>query len=330
MVPLEGRTVILVDDGIATGGTARAAVQVARARGARRVVVAVPVAAPDVVQLLGRDADEVIAVQTPEYLMAIGGWYQDFRQTTDEELIQVLDQATARQLAKQADPPVSRVDEDVTIVADGHELGGHLDIPEGALGIVLFAHGSGSSRYSPRNRSVASFLNQGRLATLLFDLLTPTEANDRSLVFDIPLLAQRLRAATAWLRDVPQARDLPIGYFGASTGAGAALWAAADPEASIAAVVSRGGRPDLAIPRLADVRAPTLLIVGGYDSLVLDLNEEAARHLRCERRVAVVPGASHLFEEPGTLAQVAQLARDWFVQHFEPAVAPAEHTERPR
>jgi len=180
--------------------------------------------------------------------------------------------------------------------------------------VILFAHGSGSSRHSPRNRAVAAALQQAGLATLLFDLLTPAEEADRSLVFDIPLLGRRLQAATAWLRRDPAGvSGLPVGYFGASTGAGAALWAAAgDP--GVAAVVSRGGRPDLAGPRLGEVSAPTLLIVGSRDPMVLDLNREAQAALRAECRLEVVAGATHLFEEPGALDQVARLARDWFLR----------------
>jgi putative phosphoribosyl transferase len=182
---------------------------------------------------------------------------------------------------------------------------------------VIFAHGSGSSRHSPRNRSVASMLQDHGIATLLFDLLSEREAVDRSNVFDIALLAQRLAVVTQWLHRRPEARDLSIGYFGASTGAAAALYAAAQPDLPIAAVVSRGGRPDLAIDVLDRVNAPTLLIVGGDDVMVLELNQRAARSLRCEHRVEVVPGATHLFEEPGTLMQAATLAQQWFARHFQ-------------
>ena len=199
----------------------------------------------------------------------------------------------------------------MTIPAGTVPLAGHLTVPEGAAGIIVFAHGSGSSRFSPRNQAVAGSLHEASLATLLFDLLTDDEAAARANVFDIELLGDRLRAATAWLGQSPAAR-LPIGYFGASTGAAAALWAAGAPDAAVVAVVSRGGRPDLAGERLATVRAPTLLIVGGHDDDVLELNREAASALRCEHRVDVVPGATHLFEEPGALEQVARLAADWF------------------
>ncbi|GAB2937818.1 dienelactone hydrolase family protein [Nonomuraea fastidiosa] len=193
---------------------------------------------------------------------------------------------------------------------------GDLVVPGAALGLVVFVHGSGSSRHSPRNRYVAGALNEGGLGTLLFDLLTPEEEFDRANVFDIELLAGRLLERTAWVREQPETAGLPIGYFGASTGAAAALWAAAEPDNEIAAIVSRGGRPDLAGDRLAAVRAPTLLIVGGRDPVVVGLNEEAQRRLRADSKIVVVPGATHLFEEPGALDAVAEHAREWFGTHF--------------
>jgi putative phosphoribosyl transferase len=194
---------------------------------------------------------------------------------------------------------------------------GILTCPEKAQGIVLFAHGSGSSRFSPRNTYVASALQAAGLATLLFDLLTGDEAADRAKIFDIPLLAERLRAASDWVRDDAETRTLPIGYFGASTGAGAALVAAARADRPIGAVVSRGGRPDLAGPALPRVKVPTLLIVGALDHQVLALNREALAELNCEKELAVVPGATHLFEEPGTLDQVIGLALGWFSRHLQ-------------
>jgi dienelactone hydrolase len=202
-------------------------------------------------------------------------------------------------------------------------LEGNLVVPEGAAGVVLFAHGSGSSRRSPRNRSVARDLQERGLATLLIDLLTADEeAIDREtahLRFDIDLLAERLAGATDWLLERPETRRLRIGYFGASTGAAAALVAAALCPRSIGAVVSRGGRPDLAGDALPRVEAPTLLIVGGEDLEVLELNREACDRLSCEKKLEIVPRASHLFEEPGTLEAVARLAGDWFVKHLGPA-----------
>jgi putative phosphoribosyl transferase len=195
-------------------------------------------------------------------------------------------------------------------------LPGDLTMPDGARGIVLFAHGSGSTRQSPRNVRVATTLNDAGLATLLFDLLTPEEAGDRSLVFDIPLLADRLLAATRTVREEAGIEHMPLAYFGASTGAAASLWAAAELGDAVSAVVSRGGRPDLAGERLTRVTAPTLLIVGGEDHQVLDLNRDARRSLRCPNEIEVVPGAGHLFEEPGALERVAELAKDWFATHL--------------
>lgn len=196
-------------------------------------------------------------------------------------------------------------------------LDGDLVLPAGARGLVLFAHGSGSSRFSPRNRLVARQLQEQGLATLLLDLLTPDESADRALVFDVPLLSRRLEAAAAWLRERPEAAGLPLCFFGASTGAAAALWAAADLGDEVAAVVSRGGRPDLAAERLADVRAATLLVVGGADTAVLELNRSALELLRGERSLEIVPEAGHLFEEPGALERVAALAAAWFLAHTE-------------
>ena len=323
--PLAGRTAVVVDDGIATGSTARAACQIARAHGATRVVLAVPVAPRGWEARIAGAADELVCVDTPPDFFAIGQFYGDFSQTTDDEVITCLQRAAAPASrppaapAAAADPP-GRGGEprggEVEPAAGEVRLAGYLTVPENAAGIVVFAHGSGSSRHSPRNRHVARVLTGAGLGTLLFDLLTPEEELDRANVFDIGLLARRLTQVTGWLRAQPAAAEAAIGYFGASTGAAAALWAAAETGAGIAAVVSRGGRPDLARPRLAAVTAPTLLIVGGRDEVVLDLNRRAQAELRCENRLAVVPGATHLFEEPGTLAAAAALARDWFVRHL--------------
>ncbi|MFG2879215.1 phosphoribosyltransferase family protein [Streptomyces sp. NPDC048337] len=309
-----GRTAIVVDDGIATGATAAAACEVVRAMGAARVVLAVPVAPPDAVAWLRTEADEVVCLSTPHAFSAVGQWYQDFSQTPDEEVVDLL----ARAAATPAGPSAIEAETEVEVEVDagGVALAGDLTLPEGAGAVVMFAHGSGSSRHSPRNRAVAADLNRAGLGTLLFDLLTPAEEGHRANVFAIEVLARRLADATGWLRS---RESLPIGYFGASTGAAAALWAAADEDSGIGAVVSRGGRPDLAAPRLAGVRAPTLLIVGGRDTMVLDLNRQAQQELRhCENRLEIVPGATHLFEEPGTLDEVSALARDWFTRHLTP------------
>ena len=207
----------------------------------------------------------------------------------------------------------------ITIAPVGLE--GLLALPADAKGIVLFAHGSGSGRLSPRNNFVAQALRENGLGTLLFDLLTVEEARDRHKVFDIALLAQRLLMAAAWVRQDAETRDLLVGYFGASTGAAAALVAAAAGEGSAAAIVSRGGRPDLAGSALALVTAPTLLIVGGADFEVLALNRAALAESRCEKQLVIVPGATHLFEEPGTLEAVVEHARGWFSEHFTEAEA---------
>lgn len=210
----------------------------------------------------------------------------------------------------------SKTGETIQLGDSGRE--GILGMPDGASGIVIFAHGSGSGRFSPRNNFVALELQRGGVATLLVDLLSPEEELDRSSVFDIPLLAARLTQATSWVRNEPRTAHLAIGYFGASTGAAAALVAATEADSNIAAIVSRGGRPDLAGDALEQVRAPTLLIVGGLDAAVIALNEQAYDRLKGEKDLEVVPGAGHLFEEPGTLEMVARLARDWFRRYAGP------------
>ncbi|MDF6062549.1 phosphoribosyltransferase family protein [Streptomyces sp. NPDC053741] len=302
-LPLEGRAVVVVDDGVATGATARAACQVVRAQGAAYVVLAVPVAPPDAAARLREDADEVVCLSAPVLFSAVGEWYRDFSQTSDEEVVALLARASADAVTA----------EDVEVDAGGVPLSGDLVLPADAGAVVVFAHGSGSSRHSPRNRSVAAALNRAGLGTLLFDLLTPGEEVYRANVFDIGLLAGRLADTTDWLRRrVP----LPVGSFGASTGAAAALRAAAAADSGVGAVVSRGGRPDLAGADLSGVRAPTLLVVGGDDTTVIDLNRQAQAALHCENRLEIVPGATHLFEEPGALERVADLARDWFTAHL--------------
>ncbi|WP_418155141.1 phosphoribosyltransferase family protein [Actinoalloteichus caeruleus] len=322
--PLTGRTAILVDDGIATGSTARAAAQVVRAHGARRVILAVPVAPPEAVDALRDEVDDLICLETPSMFLAVGQAYAHFDQTSDAEVVDLLSRDHTGPSSVPGPPASSTTaDQDVTVPAGTVTLPGHLHLPAQPLGLVIFAHGSGSSRRSPRNQRVADALTAGHLGTLLFDLLTAEEERDRARVFDIPLLASRLRAATTWAREHPRAAGLPIGYFGASTGAAAALWAASDRDADIAAVVSRGGRPDLAGPHLPAVRAPTLLIVGGADEIVLELNRQAHTRLGGPADLAVVPAATHLFEEPGALDQVADLATRWFTTHLAALTHPA-------
>ena len=323
-ISLTGRIALIVDDGIATGATAKAACQVARAHGASKVVLAVPIGPDDIVARFAGYADEVVCLETPAYFFAVGQGYRNFTQTSDDEVVALLDRARrnfaeAAAIDAAADPPLR--DEEVRVLAGPVTVAGHLTIPENPRGIVVFAHGSGSSRHSPRNRYVAEVLNQAGLATLLFDLLTPAEERNRANVFDIEGLAGRLVDVSAWLASDPDTASLPVGYFGASTGAGAALVAATDPSVKVEAVVSRGGRPDLAGRYLAAVAAPTLLIVGGRDQVVLELNRRAQAAIPGQCELTVVPGATHLFEEPGTLEKVAELARDWFTDHLSRVVA---------
>jgi putative phosphoribosyl transferase len=309
-IPVTGATCVLVDDGLATGGTMVAAARWARVERAHRVLVAVPVGAAATLRTLETDpdVDAALSLLSPSAFGAVGAWYTEFGQLSDEDVIALLTDARDRETTARA----------AEIATGGAVLDADLSIPARPLGWVVFAHGSGSSRASPRNRSVATALNRAGLATLLFDLLTEDEARDRANVFDVQLLADRLIAATRWLEAVPQSRELPIAYFGASTGAAAALVAAAELGERVAAVVSRGGRPDLARGWLDDVQAPTLLVVGGADPVVLDLNSDAAARLTCPHRLAVVRGASHLFEEPGALEEVAELAAAWFTEHLDP------------
>jgi putative phosphoribosyl transferase len=329
-VPLEvrGRTVIVVDDGLATGLTDLAAVRALRTRGAGRIVVAVPVGARESVALVGEEADEVVCHTTPDELLGVGHWYEDFSPVSDADVLSLLGAAAAAQ-APPPDPvelpppmaPVARpVERELRLDLGGVELGGDLTLPAQPHGLVIFAHGSGSSRLSPRNREVAATLNQAGLATLLFDLLTEPEGRRRERVFDIPLLARRLEDVTRWAIADPATRGLPVGYFGASTGAAAALRAAAAVGDVVGAVVSRGGRPDLAADRLPYVSAATLLLVGSHDREVLELNRRAAAMLRCPHRLSVVDGAGHLFSEPGTLETVARLTVAWFEEHLAAAV----------
>jgi predicted phosphoribosyltransferase/dienelactone hydrolase len=310
-VALQGRTAIVVDDGLATGATMAAALKSARRQGAARVVCAVPVAAPEALAGVEELADDTVCLATPVPFRAVGRFYLDFSQVDDASVVEALGgngSTTNRGYA-----PVAKIATSVPF--DGGHLDADLVVPGDARGLVVFAHGSGSSRLSRRNQSVARSLNQRGFATLLFDLLTPRESDDPEARFNIPLLARRLHAAVDWAQREPRVAGLPIGLFGASTGAAATLLvAAADPE-RIAAVVSRGGRPDLAGERaLRRVRAPTLLIVGGEDHAVLDLNRAVRELMGDVAQLAIHPGATHLFEELGALERVAALAGDWFAR----------------
>ncbi|HYP38805.1 MAG TPA: phosphoribosyltransferase family protein [Chloroflexia bacterium] len=329
MPVVEGRTVILVDDGLATGVTASAAVRALRQMSPARLVLAVPVCAPQTAQALRTQVDDLVYVEMPHNFGAVGLWYRNFDQTTDEEVVDLL--SSARQVldkpAEESEPssnqrvrPQEITPVQVQVPVGNANLDGDLSLPDDPQGVVLFAHGSGSSRHSPRNRYVASVLNAAGFATLLIDLLTPKEeAEDistRHLRFDISLLAGRLVAVTDWLAMHPDLGRLPIGLFGASTGGGAALVAASERPEAIYAVVSRGGRPDLAGAALTDVHAPTLLIVGGEDRQVIALNKSAMARMHCVTHLEIVPGASHLFEERGALEQVARLAAEWFQRYL--------------
>lgn len=350
MVALAGRTVIVVDDGVATGATARAAARAARQRGAARVVLAAPVIAGGAVPELRADFDEVIAVDLPEPFYAVGLWYERFTQVSDDEVVSCLRRARGQPAEGEvgelwngewlgemggADPPAAVAEAEVLAIPfEGPSgpgvLEAELAVPPGAKGLVMFVHGSGSTRRSPRNQLVARGLQRAGFATLLFDLLTPSEALEdevtTELRFDIELLTGRVVAATRWVASLPRTRELRIGYFGASTGASAALAAAALLPELVAAIVSRGGRPDL-VPAelLVQVRAPVLLVVGSRDTTVLRLNRSVLPYLRAGE-LSVVPGATHLFEEPGALDSVARLAARWFDRRF---TAPAALGTRP-
>lgn len=316
---LKGRTVIVVDDGLATGMSATAAVRAVRKLGAKRIILAVPVCAEESAESIAADEKvEVVCAEKPRFFRAVGCFYDEFEQVTDREVIEVL---------KGTKSQSKRIDQEVSIDVGGAQLTGKLTIPPDAVGIVAFAHGSGSSRFSPRNQQVAETLNDWGIGTLLLDLLTPVEeqldAKDRKYAFDIRLLGARMCGVVKWLRSDPHTSELPIGLFGASTGAAAALVAAAHYPESIRAVVSRGGRPDLADDSLYGVSVPTLLIVGGHDDVVIKLNEIALSQIPCpDKKLEIVPGATHLFEEPGALAKVVDLTVDWFSKHFARVHAP--------
>lgn len=303
-----GRTVIVVDDGLATGATMAAALAAVRAQAPARLVCAVPVAARSSLREVAALADDAVCLAAPENFGAVSMFYRDFSPVEDDDVVRLLRARPTRRNPVSGDTPA------MTHVRSGNvDLIGELTVPANARGAVLFAHGSGSSRTSPRNRFVARELNRYGLATLLLDLLTADEDSDRRTRFDIDLLTERLADAVDWAGSDERIGNLPLGLFGASTGAAAALNVAARRPETVQAVVSRGGRPDLSGPAmLPHVAAPTLLIVGGADLHVLDLNRAAQRQMRCHTELAVVPGATHLFEEPGALEQVAELSATWF------------------
>jgi putative phosphoribosyl transferase len=302
---VRGQTVILVDDGLATGSTMRVAIAALRQRGPARIVVAVPAGASEVCAEIDRLADETICALTPHPFEAVGQWYEDFSQTTDQNVRELLSRSSSVVDATHFSIPI-----------DGSRIQGDLTVSGDSKAFVIFAHGSGSSRHSPRNKYVARSLNRAGLATLLVDLLTVEEENadmhTRQYRFDIELLANRLVIATDWLVKHRAFSTFPVGIFGASTGAAAALVAAARRPNIIQTVVSRGGRPDLAGDALKRVIAPVLLIVGELDEEVLELNRDAAKLIRGHTEIQIVGGATHLFEENGALEEVATLACQWF------------------
>ena len=313
-----GRTVIVVDDGLATGATMKAALIGLKRSNPARIVVAVPVAPKSALDDISEQADDVICLHPATAFRGVGGFYRDFHQLSDAETVALLAQVSSD--APKASQEGQTHKRQVTIPPLA--LVGDLTVPPNPRGIVVFAHGSGSSRLSPRNAYVAERLNDQGFATLLFDLLTLREGLDRRNVFDIPLLADRVIEACMWVASEPDIADLPLGLFGASTGAAAALVAASELNARIAAVVSRGGRPDMALDHLPMVTSPTLLIVGSLDHDVMRLNEAALAALLCPRKLETVEGAGHLFEEHGTLDRAIDLAADWFKSHLV-AQAPA-------
>ncbi|MBE0428104.1 MAG: dienelactone hydrolase family protein [Nitrospirae bacterium] len=308
---VEGKTIILVDDGIATGATMKAAIATLKEEKIEKLIVAVPVSPLETANELRAMVDEFVCLYTPSDFMAVGNYYRDFTQVTDEEVAKILKESVALKEGYEMTE-----EKQVKIPVDSVKLEGILTIPKDALSLVIFAHGSGSSRLSPRNRFVAGVLQKAGMGTLLFDLLTAKEDEIYDNRFDIPLITGRLKAATHWVMGQSETAKLKIGYFGASTGTAVALVAAADFAAEIKAIVSRGGRPDLAGDALGKVIVPTLLIVGGEDHVVIELNKKAFDMIKAEKQLKIIPGATHLFEEPGTLEAVARLAAEWFKKYL--------------
>jgi putative phosphoribosyl transferase len=325
-----GCTVIIVDDGLATGATAKAALITVKRQGAARTVLAIPAAPEQALADIREHADLVVCLHSTRRFNGVGAFYNDFHQLTDEETVGLLRQGWTED--RESSPETSKIFARRQVAVPPRGLVADLCVPPNPRGIILFAHGSGSSRLSPRNIAVADTLNTQGLATLLLDLLTAEEAKDRRNVFNIRLLAERVVEAALWIAAEPDIADLPLGLFGASTGAAAALLAAAELHDRVGAVVSRGGRPDMAGPHLAQVSAPTLLIVGGDDRQVLTLNRQALAALTCEKLLKIVPGATHLFEEPGALEAVTEISGAWFQHYLSPSarrhapVAPAART----
>ncbi|MGJ5620078.1 erythromycin esterase family protein [Sulfitobacter sp. MF3-043] len=319
----KGRTVVVVDDGLATGATMKAALIGLKRGNPERIVVALPVAPKAALEEISDQADDIICLHPATAFRGVGGFYRDFHQLTDDETVALLRQVSTS--TTNCANTVTKRTHKRQVAIPPFGLPGDLTVPPNPRGIILFAHGSGSSRSSPRNTYVARKLNAEGFATLLFDLLTPQEGQDRRNVFAIPLLAERVIEASIWITSEPDLEDLPLGLFGASTGAGAALVAAAELKGRVAAVVSRGGRPDLAMEFLPQVSSPTLLIVGSLDHDVIRLNEQALVALKCEKKLEIVSGAGHLFEETGTLDSAVDRAANWFKIHLR-----AQSTTQPK
>lgn len=338
-IRLRDRTVVIVDDGLATGGTMRAAIATVREEGARSVIVAVPVGPPDTCALVAREVDRLVCPDQPINFHAVGLWYDDFPQLTDETVARML---TAAQLERADTEPqvalpiaIGVAREVLRIPSAGAWLEGELEAPLGASALVVLAHGSGSSRHSTRNRFLARALRDAGFATLRLDLLTGEEsaralakADGPAVEPEIPALAARLAAVVDWVRQAPRFAGMPTGLLGGSSGAAVALMAAAERPWDVWAVVSRGGRPDLVKEILGAVRAPTLFIVGGKDAGVLSLNQDAMAQLSAPRRLSIVRNAGHLFEEPGALEEVADLAVAWFAEHMPREAAPPAFRHR--
>lgn len=302
------KTVILVDDGLATGATMSAAVKYLRGKSESKIIAAVPVAAASSARILRGKVENLVVIEEREDLMSVGQWYEDFSQVSDAEVVALL---------KGSGDPSKKATREVDIVIERIKLLGDLTTFPSMKAVIIFAHGSGSSRKSPRNQYVAQVLNDKRFGTLLFDLLSEREAQNMGNVFNMELLSTRLALVTLWLRKELGIKSVPLGFFGASTGAGAAIQAAVKlmGKESIFALVSRGGRPDLAGDALKLLKAPTLLLVGGQDYSVIELNRKAQRSLsNCI--LSIVPGATHLFDEPNTLEEVSMQAAQWFVDQL--------------
>ena len=340
---LAGRTVLVIDDGIATGGTVRAALRDLARRHPRRLVLAIAVAPPESVDALRSEGFDVICLHAPRGFGAVGEFFRDFDPVPDGEVISLLEEGRRRDGAGTSGAPSSRspagravpsrrprravaeerppVPQSITIpLPSGGALQAELAIPVHAFALVVFAHGSGSGRLSPRNRHVADALAEAGVASLLLDLLTEAEAEEDALTrryrFDIPRLTDRILLALDWCATQPETVRFPIGVYGASTGGAVALIAAAARPNLVRALVLRGARSDLAGPATSRVHAPTLLLVGGLDPEIREINEETLRELRGEKALTVIPGASHLFEEPGALDRVAAATADWFHRHL--------------